>query len=100
MKLHIEVTKEDISEACRGSASGCMIHRAFMRATEGAYWPSAILVGGMGMEHGSIVFDPADGKDAPAWTVYLPHDVTRKARLWDRGRNPAPFAFDVEVPVA
>lgn len=41
MRIKIDVTQDDIDQGCRfdafGDRGGCMVHRAFMRATEGAF---------------------------------------------------------------
>lgn len=105
MKLHIEVTQEDIAEGQRNSGVGCMVYRAFMRATEGAYGVVRVHSNAIG------IYDDATEDDQPTLEALLPVWVRKRIRRWDRGNynwqteewerpRTRPFAFDTEVVTA
>ena len=92
MRLHVEVTQDDIDKGCKtdaiGANGGCMVWLAFQRATEGAFDQvtvnyEAITVRSGAHRHG------------------LPTGGGVWSKIWhfDQGHKVKPFAFDVEIPV-
>lgn len=102
MKVHVEVTQEDIDNGVRGLADSCMVALAFNRATEGAF-------GQVYVSRSGIITDGLDLRvKAPAW-------VGKRISYWDWGRwvngwvdgearltnvpaKTRPFAFDLDLP--
>ena len=98
MKIRVDVIQEDIDNGCKADTDGtvgggCMVYRAFMRATEGAFDGIRVEsseIGSWGRnEHG--VYDLL-------WYAELPQDIEDLIGDFDNGRPVEPFAFDIEVP--
>ena len=91
MKVHVEVTQEDIKKGERNNSSQCMIALAITRATEGGL--GDLLVG----HYGSCTMG-----EYVIWSggkVRLPFRVAVHIIAYDRGQDVAPFAFDLDLPV-
>lgn len=102
MKITVEVTQEDIDEGCRhdlkGKTGGCMVHRAFMRATEGAFPFFGVYY------HGIVVFPSRDALLAE-WSPLFEigygdyHELLgQRISAFDGLYDIAPFEFTVEIP--
>lgn len=96
MRLHVEVTQEDIDKGCPGDPDGerggCMIWRAFIRVTKGAF--SAVHVGWDAIES-----KPKGSYLEPFW--YSETDqkfIEDRISAFDSGKPVEPFAFDLELP--
>lgn len=97
MKLHVEVTQEDIDLGCVGDPwgerGGCMVHRAFMRATEGAFPYIGVSSGGVNIYSGpQINAEVVNGLDFPA-------GVGARIARFDGGLTVKPFSFDIDIPL-
>lgn len=87
MKITIDVTQEDIDLGCRLRVKNCMVHRAFMRATEGAFPESYVL--------------PVTGLHLAEDTkgIALPWQVSARIIEWDSGNIIKPFGFEIDLPI-
>lgn len=105
MRLHVEVTQEDIDSrkavlaAKLSMYQHCMIAQAFNRATEGAFAPvhvaPLVRYGGYGYPDGYRWFIGLDG----GANVDLPDDAGDRAADWECGRPVQPFSFDLDLPI-
>lgn len=87
MKVLVDVTQEDIEQGQRKSPYGCMVHRAFDRATEGAFSEMYCTQGEIVIQIGVL----------QAAVLPYPANVARKVKRWDLGARTRPFAFEVDV---
>lgn len=103
MKITVSVTQEDIDLGCQGDTigakGGCMVHRAFMRATEGAY-PF------VSVENDAIdVYPDEHAMKKRNWRkaihdIRLPEKVSERIETFDADKNEVkPFSFDVDIPI-
>ncbi len=90
MKLHVEVTQDDIDNGVKcdaiGARGGCMIYRAFQRATEGAF--PDVAAGPRNI----VIFSER------SVLAKLPHDHLDQMLRFDAGHHVSPFVFDLELP--
>ncbi len=89
MKVHVEVTQEDIDQGCPydpygDKGGGCMVYRALMRATEGALTGLGVHSHGANWDVGYVMWDDQ-------------LHVVRSIDDFDDRKPVAPFAFDIEV---
>lgn len=94
MRLHVEVTQDDIDKGVRHTPNACMVAYAFGRATEGA-WSTCLV---------APRWDYA--KDQYEWVIEtedfvapLTNEVGRKIAKWDAKLPVEPFAFDLDLPI-
>lgn len=93
VKLHVEVTQDDIAFGCvadsdGSDAGGCMVYRAFQRATEGAFGTVRVVYSGIELG--------ADRRYLP----FRDRTIGRRIRRFDAAVKVKPFAFDLELPDA
>lgn len=95
MKITVDVTQEDIAEGCRadglGRRGGCMVWRAFQRATEGAF-PRAHV------GSGDIMLDVLDVHTCGPYAKF-PEFVADRIEAYDHDMHVEPFAFDIDIPL-
>lgn len=91
MKLHVEVTQEDIDLGCRmdttGAKGGCMVFRAVQRRFEGAF-------------DGWIGYSNIHFYDRAKNEIEVPLPIAVSAAIvaFDGKGHVEPFAFDLELP--
>jgi hypothetical protein len=87
MKIHVDVTQEDLDKGIRGRWEECAVHRAIERLgiiqePFGVYW--SISLAGRNM---------ATIKQLGR----LPVAAFNLIEAWDRGAHVEPFSFDMEI---
>jgi len=98
MQIHVEVQQEDIDQGCKsdtdGTHGGCMVWRAFMRSTEGAF-------DGINVESSEIESwgENEKGVFDLLWCTDLPDRVEKRIYAFDTGKPVKPFAFDLDLPI-
>lgn len=99
MKLTIDVTQEDIDEGCRkdvdGTNGGCMVYRAFMRATEGAFPFVRVECSDILIFNNYESLQDAVGFDH---NIEMPEFLEEKIIYFDSGLPVEPFSFEVDIP--
>jgi len=93
MKLHIEVTQEDISDGERGCGDRCMVWRAITRLLPDS--PPDFC--GAGRRDGSGAWVEWRREDGYV-SVDLPDSVGKEMTIWDNGGYVRPFSFDLDLP--
>lgn len=88
MRLHIEVTQDDIDRATPKDRQACMVARAIIRCSEGVLRPQVLWTR----------MNLGDEKDR---TVALPEALRWRVKRFDNGnRDHEPFAFDIDLDKA
>lgn len=92
MRLHIEVSEEDIRGSVRRNYEKCMVARAIHRCSEGTLQAQVTGVY-------ACVYTSENASNWGAKHVVVPLDVRARARLgdFDRGKRIEPFAFDLDL---
>jgi len=89
MKLHVDVLQEDIDQGCEadttGWRGGCMVWRAFQRATEGAFTSDEVRVVYTGIA--------LNGRRIAT----LPKRVSREIKRFDELQKVEPFDFYIDL---